>query len=90
MEKQTGIIIIAGACMIVLFMILVKHKLEFLLNFCLRAVMGGIVICGVNYFLRSQGISCEVEIGPCSLLTSGTLGISGVSLLYAVSAFPLL
>lgn len=90
MEKQTGMLAIAGVCVLVLFVVLVKRKIEFLLNFCLRAVMGGIVICGVNYFLRSQGIPCEVEIGPYSLLTSGTLGISGVSLLYAVSAFPLL
>ena len=90
MEKQTGMLAIAGVCVLVLFVVLVKRKIEFLLNFCLRAVMGGIVICGVNYFLRSQGIPCEVEIGPYSLLTSGTLGFSGVSLLYAVSAFPLL
>ena len=90
MEKQTGILVIAGACILVLFMVLVKHKLEFLLNFSLRTVMGGILICGVNYILKSRGISCEVALGPISLLTSGTLGFSGVSLLYAVAAFPLL
>ena len=62
-------------------------KAEFILNFCLRAVAGGIAICGVNLVLESMGISCAVGINLCSLFTSGTLGFSGVSLLYAVAAF---
>ena len=90
MEKQMGILVIAGACILVLFIVLVRHKLEFLLNFCLRAVMGQIAIFGINFLLESNGIPCAVGMNLCSLLTSGTLGFSGVSLLYAVAAFPLL
>lgn len=90
MEKQMGILMIAGACLLVLFIVLVKNKLEFLLNFCLRAVMGQIAIFGINYLLESNGISCSVGMNLYSLLTAGTLGFSGVSLLYAVAAFPLL
>ena len=52
--------------------------------------MGGIVICLINSMLKRWGIDCQVGLGPVSLLTSGTLGFSGVSLLYAVSAFHLL
>ena len=33
MEKETGVLVIAGACMLVLFMVTVKHKAELLLNF---------------------------------------------------------
>lgn len=90
MEKEMGVIVIAGACMLVLFMVLVKRRIEFFLNFCLRAVMGGISIYGINLLLAAWGISCSVGINFCSLLTSGILGFSGVSLLYAVAAFPLL
>lgn len=90
MEKQTGVLMIAGACLLVLFMVTVKNKAEFFLNFCLRAVMGGIVICGINILMENWGIPCAVGINLCSLLTSGILGFSGVSLLYAVAAFQFL
>ena len=90
MEKGMGIIMIAGTCLLVLFMVMVKHKTELFLNFCLRAVMGGIAIYGINILLERWEIPCTVGINLYSLLTSGVLGFSGVSLLYAVSAFPLL
>ena len=69
---------------------MVKNKLEFILNFCIRAVMGGIAIFGINALLETNGISCRVGLSLLSLLTSGTLGFGGVSLLYAIAAFPLL
>ena len=87
MEKEMGVAVIVGVCLLVLFFVAVKHKAEFLLNFCLRGVMGGIVICGVNLVLESMGISCAVGINPCTLFASGSLGLSGVSLLYAIAAF---
>lgn len=87
MEKEMGALAIAGACLLILFMVTVKRKAEFLLNVCLRAAMGGIAIYGINLLLETWGISCSVGINMCSLLTSGILGFSGVSLLYAVSAF---
>lgn len=90
MEKQMGILMIAGTCILVLFIVTVRRKAEFLLNFCLRAVMGGIAIQGINFLLESWGIPCTVGMNLCSLLTSGILGFSGISLLYAVAAFPFL
>ena len=87
MEKETGVLVIAGACILVLFMVTVKRKAEFFLNFCLRAVLGGISIYGINLLLETWGIPCSVGINIFSLLTSGTLGVSGVSLLYAIAAF---
>ena len=91
LEKQTGVLVIAGMCLIVLFLVTVKRKTEFFLNFCLRAAMGGIAIYmfvyGINLLLESQGLPWLVGINLFSLLTSGTLGLSGVSLLYAISAF---
>ncbi len=90
MEKEIGMAVIVGACLVVIFFVAVKRKLEFILNFCLRAVMGGIAICVVNLVLESMGISCAVGINLCTLCTSGILGFSGVSLLYAVAAFQVL
>lgn len=90
MEKVTGMWMIIGACLLVLFMVTVKNKLELVLNFAIRTVVGGILICGINILLADYGIPCTVGINPYSLLTSGMLGFSGVSLLYAISVFPLL
>ena len=33
MEKGTGLLVIAGACLLVLFMVAVKHKTEFFSGF---------------------------------------------------------
>ena len=52
--------------------------------------MGGIAIYGINLALEGFGIPCAVGINLLSLLTSGTFGFSGVSLLYAVAAFAFL
>ncbi len=90
MQKEMGVLMIAGACFLVLFLVLVKRKAEFFLNFCLRAVMGAIAIYGVNLLLAVWEIPCAVGINICSLLASGSLGFSGVSLLYAIAAFQLL
>ena len=56
MEKEKGMLLIIGACLLVLFLVTVKHKAEMLLNFCIRSVMGGIVILGVNTVLANWGI----------------------------------
>ena len=90
MEKQTGILIIVGACLLVLFMVTVKKKTEILFNFSLRADLGVRDIYGINLALEGFGIPCAVGINLLSLLTSGTFGFSGVSLLYAVAAFAFL
>lgn len=90
MEKDAGMLVIAGACLLLLFLVAVRRKIEFFLDFCLRAVLGGISIYGINLLLAAWGISCSVGISLLSLLTSGILGFSGVFLLYAVAAFHLL
>ena len=73
MDKGMGFLTIAGSCVAVLFVVLVKHKAEVIMNFCIRAVLGQIAIYGIN-----------------SLLSSGILGFSGISLLYAILALRLL
>ena len=90
MDKEMGFLAIAGSCAVVLFMVLVKHKAEILMNFCIRAVMGQIAIYGINSLLSSYEIPVRAGMNLVSFLTSGTLGFSGVSLLYAILALRLL
>lgn len=90
MDKWMGAAAIIGSCMLVLFIVSVKHKAEMIVNFCIRAVVGQIAIFGLNALFSSYEIPVRAGINLFSLLTSGTLGFSGVFLLYAILALRLL
>ena len=77
--------IIAVLC-IVLFIVVIGKKMQVLLNFMIRIVLGGIGIIYANDFLDSQGIAISVGLNPVSLLTIGILCISGFALLYGILA----
>lgn len=60
------------------------------LNFLLRMVFGAIGIQIINAILISQNIAVFVGLNILTLLTVGSLGISGLGLLYGISAFGIL
>ena len=60
------------------------------LNFLLRMVFGAIGIQLINALLLSQNISVFVGLYVLTLLTVGSLGISGLGLLYGIAAFGIL
>ena len=53
-----------------------------ILNFLLRMVFGAVGIKLINAILISQNISIFVGLNLLALLTVGSLGISGLGLLY--------
>ena len=57
-----------------------------ILNFLLRMVFGAIGIQIINAVLISQNISVFVGLNILTLLTVGSLGISGLGLLYGIAA----
>ncbi len=77
---------VGGACGLVLLIAVLKQRAQILLNFLVRLILGAVCIYLVNDFFAAQGISVAVGLNPISLLTSGTLGFSGVALLYAISS----
>ena len=85
-DIKMSIQILAGVCGVVLSIVLLKQKMQFFLEFLLRAGVGAVMILGVNHILLQQGILWSVGINILSLLTSGTLGIPGVALLFAILA----
>lgn len=56
-------------------------------NFLIRAIVGMAIIFFVNEYLDGQGISACVGMNPVTFLTSGTLGIPGVALLYGITFY---
>ena len=61
-----------------------------IINFLIRAVFGAIVIQIINAILLSQNMYIFVGLNPLTLCTAGTLGISGIGLLYGIAAFGIL
>ena len=55
-----------------------------ILNFFLRAVMGICLIYFVNQYVLPDQDSWKVGINGLSFLTSGSLGIPGVCMLYGI------
>ena len=53
-------------------------------NFILRAVLGMGVIFFINHYVLPDENSLAVGMNLLSVLTSGTLGIPGVCLLYGI------
>lgn len=86
MDTFTAIGVLVGSCGIVLFILLMKKRAQLVLNFLVRVVLGAICIIFLNDFFANQGISVSVGLNPVSLLTIGTLGISGFALLYGIVA----
>lgn len=85
MTAEQGVIWLAAACGIVLFIAGWQKKKEILKNFILRLVVGVLLITGVNYSLAQAGIGVEVGLNPVSLVAAGTLGIPGVAMLYGIA-----
>ena len=61
-----------------------------ILNFLLRMVFGAIGIQIINAILISQNIAVFVGLNVWTLLTVGRLGISGIGLIYGITAFGIL
>lgn len=61
-----------------------------ILNFFLRMVYGAVGIQVVNMVLAFFGISVSVGLNFVSLLTVGTLGFSGLGLLFGIAAYGIL
>lgn len=61
-----------------------------IVNFLIRALVGMVLIFFVNEFLASKGINAGVGLNPVTFLTSGTLGIPGVAMLYGIIFYKIL
>ena len=79
MQQIQGEWAIIGVLGMVLFIVVIGKKIQMLLNFMIRIVLGGIGIIYANDFFTSQGIAISVGL-------IGILGIGGFALLYGILA----
>lgn len=90
MGNMGGMAAILIVCMIVLGIGAMGRKVEWLINFILRAVMGTVGIYVLNYMLAAREMAVAVGINPFTVLTSGILGFPGVAVLYGIHFFKIL
>ena len=67
-----------------------KNRPGIIMNFVIRALVGMALIFFVNEFLASRGSEVSVGMNVATFLTSGTLGIPGVALLYGIVFYNIL
>ncbi len=60
------------------------------INFVIRAVVGMTLIFFINQYVLPDDSSINVGLNAVSFLTSGTLGIPGVCLLYGIMCYQIL
>ncbi|MBQ8280375.1 MAG: pro-sigmaK processing inhibitor BofA family protein [Roseburia sp.] len=90
MDVKVSMEILAGVCGLVLVILIMRKKAQFFLQFLLRTGFGAVAILWINSLLMQQGIAVSVGLNLVTLLTSGSLGIPGVALLFAISALKIL
>lgn len=90
MNYSMAMILLMTACGAVLTAAAFKQKAEWLMNGCLRGVLGAVTIYFVNIFLEKQGISIGVGINPVTVLTSAILGFPGLAALYGIGFYKFL
>lgn len=90
MVNTGGAAAIIAVCLIVLAIGAMGQKVEWLINFIFRAVMGTVGIFVINYMLAERQMQVAVGINPLTVLTSGILGFPGVAVLYGIHLFKIL
>ena len=60
------------------------------INFFIRAVVGMALIFFINQYVLPDDSSINVGLNAVSFLTSGSLGIPGVGLLYGIVCYQIL
>lgn len=68
----------------VVLIVILKSKANMVFRFVVQAVIGSVLIYGMNQFFLSQNLVSIIALNPLTVLTCGFLGIPGVLLLFCI------
>lgn len=71
-------------CCIIVGIGIMRHKMEIVVNFILRFVVGIVGIYLLNFIFSSKGIQINVGVNAVTTLAVGFLGIPGFILIYSL------
>lgn len=83
-EEIWGACFIILICIVVLGILFFKNRLEMVIGFIMRGIVGTIAIYGINRLLLLYGISQSVGINPLTVITGAVLGIPGILALFVI------
>lgn len=86
MKGMTYIIII-GICIVVILLAIFFKKIEWLVNFVFRALLGVVLLYCINSVLVNFGIQKVPGINEINIASIGVLGFPGVLMLYAIMIY---
>lgn len=69
---------------LVVLIIILKSRANMVFRFLLQAVIGGVLIYGMNQFFLAQNLVSTIALNPLTVLTCGFLGIPGFLLLFCI------
>lgn len=79
--------IIIGVCVLVLVLAIVFKKVEWLINFVFRALLGVVLLYCINSVLANFGVTKVPGINGINVASVGLFGMPGIFLLYAVMIY---
>lgn len=74
----------------VVLIVILKSKANMVFRFVVQAVIGSVLIYGMNQFFLSQNLVSIIALNPLTILTCGFLGIPGVILLFCIQILSML
>lgn len=74
----------------VVLIVVLKSKANMVFRFLVQAVIGSVLLYGMNQFFLSQNLVSIIAINPLTVLTCGFLGIPGVLLLFCIQILSML
>ncbi len=90
MWVRVGEILMMAGCVTMLAIVAARMGAEWLLNLCMRGVLGVVILYFAGALLKSVGISLEIGVNYVTLLTSAILGFPGVFALLGIGFYRLL
>ena len=72
------------AASLVVLIVILKSKANMAFRFLVQALLGSILIYGMNQFFLTQNLVSIIALNPLTILTCGFLGIPGVLLLFSI------
>lgn len=90
MKVNQGLAVGIAVCAIIFLTLVLKGKMEWLLNLFMRSILGTIAIYFINEGLDYLGLALGVGVNPITILTSGVLGFPGLLALYGIKLYKFL
>lgn len=80
-------LIIIGICVVLIILAIIFKKVEWIVNFLLRALLGMVLIYCINSVLFGMGLEHLPGINEVNIASVGLLGMPGIFMIYAIMLY---